>query len=178
MRHGCETTGDKVLETGMSAAHRYDRVAICLHWLVAALVLAQFLSGWNWGWFERGSEPRFYLFRTHIVLGSTILALALLRICWRLTHRPPPLPAGVSGKQALAARSTHALLYAAILLQPLLGLLAITAFGKSLGRWPRDLHNLGAKLIFAAILLHVAAVIWHELVRRDALLARMLPARS
>lgn len=161
----------------MSAAHRYDGVAIWLHWLVALLVLAQFLSGWNWGWVERGSEPRFYLFRTHIVLGSAILALALLRIFWRLTHRPPPLPAGMSGPKALAARATHGLLYAAILLQPLLGLLAITAFGKSLGRWPRDFHNLGAKLIFAALMLHVGAVVWHQLIRRDGLLARMLPAR-
>ena len=55
---------------------RYDKVAIWLHWLVAAMVLAQFATGWIWGFFERGSEPRFYLFRTHIVIGSIILATA------------------------------------------------------------------------------------------------------
>lgn len=162
----------------MNGRHRYDQVAVWLHWLVAVMVLAQFLTGWMWGWFERGSEPRFYLFRTHIFIGSTILALALMRVGWRFTHRPPPFPADMSRPQALAAHATHGLLYLAILLQPVLGLLTISAFGKSLGRWPRDLHNLGAKLIAAAVMLHVAAVAWHQLIRKDGLLSRMLPARS
>lgn len=162
----------------MARGVRYDPVAVWLHWLVALLVLAQFTTGWVWGWFERGSEPRFYLFRTHIFIGSTILALALVRVGWRFSHRPPPFPADMPRLQALAAHATHALLYLAILLQPILGLLAISAFGKSLGRWPRDLHNLGAKLIIAIVALHVGAVVWHQLIRRDGLLARMIPARS
>jgi cytochrome b561 len=56
-------------------------------------------------------------------------------------------------------------------------LLAISAFGKMLGRWPRDAHNLGAKLILAIVILHVAAAVWHQFIRKDGLLARMLPAR-
>lgn len=162
----------------MNGGVRYDPVAVWLHWLVAVLVLAQFFTGWVWGWFERGSEPRFYLFRTHIFIGSTILALALVRVGWRFSHRPPALPADMSRLQALAAHATHGLLYLAILLQPVLGLLTISAFGKSLGRWPRDLHNLGAKLIVAMVVLHVGAVVWHQFIRRDGLLARMMPARS
>ncbi|RUM98233.1 cytochrome b [Pseudaminobacter arsenicus] len=161
----------------MNGKVRYDPVAVWLHWLVAVLVLAQFATGWIWGWFERGSEPRFYLFRTHIFIGSTILALGLLRVGWRLGHTPPPLPADMSRLQALAAHATHRLLYLAILLQPVLGLLTISTFGKSLGRWPRDLHNLGAKLIVAIVALHVAAALWHQLIRKDGLLARMIPAR-
>jgi len=161
----------------MNERHRYDPVAIWLHWLVAVLVLAQFATGWIWGFFERGSEPRFYLFRTHITLGSAILALALARIGWRLTHRAPPLPQGMSRLQRIAAHAGHGLLYLAILAQPALGLLAISAFGKTLGRWPRDLHNLGAKLILAIVMLHVAAVVWHQFIRRDGLLSRMLPSR-
>lgn len=161
----------------MNETRRYDPVAIWLHWLVALLVLAQFATGWIWGFFERGSEPRFYLFRTHITLGSAILALAIARIFWRLTHRAPPLPEGMSRLQCIAAHAGHGLLYLAIVAQPVFGLLAITAFGKTLGRWPRDAHNITARLIVALVVLHVAAVIWHQLIRRDGLLARMLPAR-
>lgn len=161
----------------MTEKRRYDAVAIWLHWLVALLVLVQFATGWVWGFFERGSEPRFYLFRTHITLGSAILALAVARIGWRLTHPAPPLPEGMSRLQRIAAHAGHGLLYLAILVQPALGLLAISAFGKMLGRWPRDAHNLGAKLILAIVILHVAAVVWHQFIRKDGLLARMLPAR-
>ena len=155
----------------------YDRVSVTLHWLVAALVVIQFATGWVWGIFERGSDPRFVLFRIHLVAGTAILVLAMLRIGWRLTHRAPPLPQGTSRPITLAAKATHGLLYLAILVQPVLGLLTVTAFGKSLGRWPRDAHNLGAKLILALVILHVAAVVWHQFIRKDGLLARMLPAR-
>lgn len=157
---------------------RYDRVSIWLHWLVAAMVLVQFTTGWVWGYFERGSEPRFYLFRTHIYVGSAILALAVLRVGWRLTHPSPPLPAGMSRATQIAAKATHGLLYLAILVQPTLGLLVITDFGKSLGRWPGSVHVALSFVIFAIICLHVGAAIWHQFIKRDGLLNRMLPVRA
>lgn len=160
----------------MAAAHHYDRVSVWLHWLVAAMVLIQFVTGWVWDVYERGSDGRLYLFRTHIAVGTAILLLAVLRIGWRLTHRAPPLPEGMTTLQRLAAKATHGLLYLAILVQPALGLIAITAFGKMLGRWPRDLHVVLTNAIFAIIVLHVAAALWHQFIRRDHLLARMVPA--
>jgi len=156
----------------------YDRVTRSLHWLVAALVILQFATGWTWGYFERGTDGRFYLFRTHIYAGYAILGLALLRIYWRLTHRAPPLPNGMSRLTAVLAHTTHGLLYLAILVQPLLGILTITAFGKSLGRWPGQTHVVLAYGIFALVALHVAAALWHHFVRRDGLIHRMLPARQ
>lgn len=157
---------------------RYDTISMALHWLVAVLVVVQFATGWVWGIFERGSEPRFYLFRTHLVVGSVILALACLRIGWRLRHPAPPLQHAISRLHRIVAKATHGLLYLAILLQPTLGLLAITAFGKSLGAWPRGLHVTLSNVILAIVLLHVAAAFWHQFVRRDGLLLRMLPTRA
>lgn len=153
----------------------YDRVSKILHWLVAALALVQFATGWSWGYFERGSEPRFYLFRTHLFAGYAILALAVLRIGWRLTHRSPPMPAGMSRPTVIAAKATHGLLYLAILIQPILGVLAISAVGRSLG-WPGGVHVALSFVIAGIIALHIAAALWHQLVRRDDLLHRMLPA--
>jgi len=154
---------------------RYDRVAVWLHWLMAAMVAAQFATGWGWSAYERGSEPRFYLFRVHIYVGSAILALALARLAWRLTHPAPPLPAGMGRLTILASKATHGLLYAAILVQPALGLLTITSFGKSLGRWPREMHMQLVNVIFALVALHVAAALWHHFIRKDGLLGRMSP---
>lgn len=156
---------------------RYDKVAVWLHWLVAIMVLAQFATGWIWGFFERGSEPRFYLFRTHIVIGSIVLAAAILRMGWRLTHPAPPLPADMRPVQKALAWLTHRLLYLAILMQPVLGLLTITAFGKSIGRWPRDVHILLSYVIALIVAAHVAAAIWHHYIRKDGLLLRMTPWR-
>lgn len=156
----------------------YDRVSIWLHWLVAAMVISQFATGWIWGFFERGSDPRMYLFRTHLAVGTAILALALMRIGWRLTHPAPPLPADISRTVSIMAKSTHGLLYLAIVAQPVLGLLTVTAFGKSIGRWPRDLHVALSYVIFAIVILHVAAALWHQLIRRDGLIGRMLPGAT
>jgi len=154
----------------------YDRVSKILHWLVAALVLVQFATGWSWGYFERGSEPRFYLFRTHLFSGYAILALAVLRIGWRLKHPAPPLSAGLGRSTVIAAKATHGLLYLAILVQPILGIVTISAFGRSLG-WPGSVH-VGLSFVIAGIIaLHIVAALWHQLVRKDDLLHRMLPRR-
>lgn len=156
---------------------RYDRVSIWIHWATAALIAGLFATGWGWDAYERGTPGRMVLFRAHIVMGSTVLGLAVLRVVWRLTHPSPPLPAGMGRPTVIAARATHGLLYLAILVQPVLGLLAITAFGKTLGPWPRQLHANLTLFIFAIVALHIAAALWHQLVRRDGLLARMLPLK-
>lgn len=154
---------------------RYDRIAVWLHWLVAAAVIAQFLTGWIWSFFERGSEPRFYLFRAHIMVGSAILGLAMIRLGWRLTHPAPPLPAGMNRMMVRASKLTHALLYLAILVQPVLGLVSITSLGKSIGPWLRELHVTLSFVIAGIVALHVAAAFWHHFIRRDGLLLRMSP---
>lgn len=160
----------------MQDRHTYDRVSVWLHWTTAVLIVALFATGWSWGFFERGSTGRMVLFRAHIAMGSAVLALAVFRVGWRLTHAAPPLPAGMNRPTVIAARATHGLLYLAILVQPALGLLAISSFGKTLGRWPRELHSSLTWLILAIVLMHAAAAAWHQFVRRDGLLSRMLPA--
>src|SRR3546814_14452934 len=57
----------------------------------------------------------------------TILALSLLRLAWRLSHRPPPLPAAMPGWQVLAARATHLFFYVAMIALPLTGWLTASA---------------------------------------------------
>ncbi len=52
------------------------------------------------------------LFIGHKNLGTAVLVLMLVRIAYRLTHRPPPLPAGLPPLQRGVAAATHGLLYA------------------------------------------------------------------
>lgn len=155
----------------------YDAISRWLHWSIAGLVLLQFTTGLGWSFFERGSPGRLYLFRTHLASGYVVLALAALRIGWRLRRPAPPLPA-MSRPLAVAARATHGLLYLAILIQPALGIVTASAWGKTLGGWPGYLHIRLAYTIAAIVALHIAAALWHHFVWRDGLIHRMRPPRE
>src|SRR5262245_6164576 len=72
-----------------AAQARYSLVAILLHWTIAAAILMQFILATR----MHGRTPEaFALFQLHKSIGITILTLSLVRLAWRLTHRPPPEP--------------------------------------------------------------------------------------
>ena len=102
------------------ATRRYTRVAIALHWAIAALIFYNLLSGLAGDYLPRG------FFQFHISSGLTILALTLFRIVWRLTHKPPPL-LPMKKWEARLAHGVHALLYAAMLFVPWTGYVMISA---------------------------------------------------
>ncbi|MEH3046842.1 cytochrome b [Sphingomonas adhaesiva] len=101
-------------------AVRYSNVAIVLHWAIAALILYNLATGLFGEWLPRGA------FAFHISSGITILVLTVVRIVWRLTHRPPPFLPMTGGERALA-HGVHALLYVAMLALPLTGWAMVSA---------------------------------------------------
>jgi cytochrome b561 len=172
------------------AALRYTRTAIALHWLIAILVVGQIA----WGWWMQGIAkqpvgPRVDAFNLHKSVGMTILLLMMLRLAWRTRHPPPPVPAMPSW-QAWLAQTTHVLLYAALLIQPLVGYLGsevsgypVRFFGILLPSWAgknvelKDAlsvaHLATSWAIVALFAIHVAGALKHALIERDGLLARM-----
>lgn len=103
-----------------SAQRRYSTVAIALHWAIALLILYNLTSG-----LLRPVLPRDF-FVLHVSSGVTILLLSVVRVGWRLTHRPPPL-LPMPGWQSRLAHVVHPLLYAAMLLLPLSGWALVSA---------------------------------------------------
>jgi cytochrome b561 len=172
------------------AAGRYTRVAILLHWLVAALVIAQVC--WGWWMQEIPKQPaglRADAFNLHKSVGLTILALMIVRLGWRLGHRPPPLPP-IPAWQARLAHAVQALLYVALFAMPVAGYLGsvwsgypVKYFGLTLPGWgAKDVAlkdamsavHLGTSLVLVGLVaLHLAGALKHALVDRDGLLARM-----
>jgi cytochrome b561 len=170
---------------------RYTRTAIALHWVVAALVLLQI----GWGWWMQGIAkqpvgPRVDAFNLHKSLGLLILALMLARLAWRARHPPPPLE-GLARWRVIGAHASHRILYAGLILQPLLGLAGSIASGYPVRLFgvvlpalmgPHALvkdamsaaHLVVSWMLVATIAVHVAAAIGHGLAR-DGVLARMLP---
>lgn len=170
----------------------YTRTAIALHWLVAVLILAALPLGLTMT--EMPLSPQKLKFYSwHKWLGVTVFLLVLLRLVWRATHRPPPLPASLPAWQRQAASATHWLLYALMLTIPLSGWLMSSAKGfqtvylglipipdllakdEALGEILATVHAVLAYSLMALLTVHVAAAVKHHWVDRDEVLGRMLP---
>jgi cytochrome b561 len=103
-----------------TARMRYTNVAILLHWAIALLILFNLATGF----FHEAIPKGIWAF--HVSSGITILALTVIRIVWRLTHRPPPfLP--MAGWEKGLAHVVHFLLYCAMLAAPLTGWAMLSA---------------------------------------------------
>jgi len=178
---------------------RYHPVAILLHWTIALGILALIAIGLAMTHLGLAPMQKFELYQLHKSIGVTVLLAVLLRILWRLTHRPPPLPAMPPLERA-AAEGTHALLYVLMLVIPLSGwaLVSVSPFNLptvlyGLVPWPHlpvlpDLPNKGqveavakfihgklAWMLAALIALHAAAALRHQFVLRNGVLDRILP---
>lgn len=109
---------------------RYTAVAIVLHWAIAAAIL--FNIGLAWWMHPALDNPAtqargIIAFQAHKSIGLTVLLLSLMRLGWRFTHAPPPLPAAMPAWEKLAALATHWAFYALIILIPFTGWLYVSA---------------------------------------------------
>jgi cytochrome b561 len=176
---------------------RYGPVAMALHWLLAAMIVASL----GVGLYMTGlplSPARIKLYNWHKWAGVAILLLSALRLLWRLGHAPPPLPAlaaaGMPRWQRTGYRASHVLMYLLFLAVPLFGWAYSSAMGFPVvwfGLLPlpdfmpvdkelaeavlKPLHKGSAFTLGAVALLHVAAVLKHHWIDRDGILQRMWP---
>ncbi|MBO9512782.1 MAG: cytochrome b [Variovorax sp.] len=174
---------------------RWSAVARFLHWLVALLIAVQFVLGWlavSW----HLSPTKLNLFVWHKSTGMLVLALVLVRLAWRATHRVPALPLRMRRWERIAAGASHGLLYVAMLALPLSGwvinsasgvpfriywripLPSIAAPDKHLADLASAVHLALGIALLVLLLVHVAAALRHHYIQRDDVLARMLPWRS
>ncbi len=170
----------------------YSGPAQVIHWVTLALLAWSVWLAWGMVELELSLE-KFAQYNLHKSLGVTIWVLTVLRLIWRRVSPPPPLPATMPDWQRRAAGVSHALLYALLLIQPLIGIVhswsadfPIVIFGqvtlpnpmgpnKALQDSLGLLHAwLGWSLV-ALIGLHAAAAIKHQVIDKDNLLARMIP---
>jgi cytochrome b561 len=172
---------------------RLGPVSQLLHWTVVLLVAVLAIVGLSLD--SLPNTPRyFWVYDLHKSTGLTVLALAAVRLGWRLyAGAPPPLP-GIPAWQRRIAGATHALLYLLIFAMPLSGWLYDSASGLRPLRWfglfrvpklaaPDEAlagralaaHEWLFWLLLALVTLHAAAAVYHHVFRGNATLARMLP---
>lgn len=105
---------DRVLQQ-----QRYTSVAIAFHWIIAAFILFNICVGF---FMESLEQPlRLTVVSTHASIGMSVLGLAVLRILWRVTHRPPDFPPEMAQWEKWAAQLAHAFLYLLMIAMPLTG---------------------------------------------------------
>ena len=190
-----------------AGAQKYTRVAVLLHWLIALLILTNVALGLTAALLPDGALSdtaiRFVI-DTHKSIGITVLGLAILRVLWRLTHRPPALPAEFPGWERASAHAAHVALYVLIFAMPLSGWLHDSAWVAAashpmylfgLVQWPRigfimnldaatkeQLHNQFGALhtacsyaLYGVLALHIAGALKHQWIDRHSVLRRMMP---
>jgi cytochrome b561 len=171
---------------------RYPIPTILLHWTMATAIGGAWVIGQVMEELPRGAG-RAAATGSHALLGLAVAALLLPRLLARLLGGAPPA-AGPEWERRLAA-AAHLLLYGLMLAVPLTGL-AIAMSGRAplpvlglfeipnllqpfgLRRMLGGVHEVLSNLMLGAVALHVAATLWHALVRRDGVLRHMLPARQ
>lgn len=176
-----------------AASTRYSGLAIALHWLMALAILGMLGVG-LWMTDLKNSPTKIEVYTWHKWVGLTVLALAAIRLIWRVYRKPPPALSAAAWQQR-AASATHGLMYALMLAMPLSGWLqnsasgfpltwfglfkvpALVARDKAAFAFWQSTHEWLAYSLIALITLHIAAALKHQLIDRDQTLRRMLPAR-
>lgn len=172
----------------MSALKRYNTIMVILHWVLALFILgAIFIGAVVLDEMESGDPQKILLLKVHIIVGAGILLFTLLRLFVRFaTQQPAPLAGGNAAMNKLST-GVHHLLYLLTIFTVLSGVtLAISAglpavLLDRIGELPADYHEFAAheahevfaNLLLLAILLHVAAALYHQFVLKDKLLSRM-----
>ncbi|MFH5773800.1 cytochrome b [Paracoccus sp. NGMCC 1.201697] len=172
---------------------RYRSTARLLHWIVALLVLPMIAAGliMTQDGLARPLQDALFLLHKHI--GLLVLFLALLRILYRWFNPAPPLPLSMPDWQRRVAQTSHVLMYVLLVVMPVSGFIRVRAGGfpielldalgligpiprsKELADTASALHQAAAFLLIALICLHVAATLYHALIRRDGIWARIWP---
>ena len=169
----------------------YTTMAKLFHWSMATLILVMLALGFYMA--DLDSTPlKFQLFQWHKSVGILILLLLILRLLWRLTHRPPAYAVTMPLWQKAAAHTVHYGLYFLMFSMPMSGYVMSDAAGyhpnffglpvpmlsqhnPETASFLAERHTQMAWILLALIGIHVAAALYHHLRVKDATLRKMLP---
>jgi cytochrome b561 len=159
-----------------------------LHWLIAALVAAQFVIAWIMPDVGRNTRPVDAI-AWHLGVGTALLAAMACRVLWRVSHRPPATD--LRPPMRIASTLAHGALYLLLVVVPVLGwmnassrgwsvalanlvpLPALSATGSRFGHAMGDVHSVLAWVLLGIICLHIGAALLHRFVFRDEVMQRM-----
>jgi cytochrome b561 len=166
------------------------------HWATVVFVLLMIPAGLVMvqDGLDRTVQNALFIFHKNV--GVVVLLLVLARLAYRLAVPPPPLPDSMPAWQHRVSGITHGLLYALLIAMPIAGYVRVRAGGfpiealdalgiptlvprsESLAEFAKMLHWLGGFALAALIALHVAAALFHAIVKQDGVFSRIWPLKS
>jgi cytochrome b561 len=173
------------------APHRFAPLQRLLHWLMAVCIFAMLFIGV--GMVSTVTPKYLPLVLVHKTLGFALLVLVLIRLALRLHYGAPPLPVDLPAAMKLGAKLSHQVLYALMIVMPLLGLGMLWAAAYPVVLYggiqipallPQNdgvhtllwnAHFYLGFAFFALVLLHLAAGLFHALIRRDDVFETIAP---
>jgi cytochrome b561 len=177
--------------SGYTQPLSYSPTARLLHWLTAILVLIMIPVGIVMANLE-GGPTKDFLYNLHRSVGALLLPIVLVRLAYRVAHPAPPLPADLPVLLRWAAHANHWGLYALLIIQPLVGWIATSAYRAPVSFfwlfelppiWPVNrafseqaftVHRVIGVVIALLVCAHIGAALYHHFIRRDGTLMRML----
>lgn len=195
----------------VTSTSRYTKTAILLHWLIALCIFGMFALGWfmsdipkeaakqtafdlfNWGVYTwnvpEAISPRSFYFNVHKSIGVSIIGLVIIRILWRITHKPPAMLASYKVWERKLATSAHHLLYLLMVAMPVSGLIMAT-YSKYGVKWfgmPfikgldneamrlafKNVHGIIGFILLAIVAVHILGALKHKIVDKDDTMKRM-----
>jgi cytochrome b561 len=177
-----------------SAISRYSKTAMALHWIIAVLIVTNYVL-----YFVAETYPeaqREAYMTPHMSIGISILGLSLIRLFWRLGHKPPALPSELAGWQAMLSKLVHFIFYFLIIAIPFTGWLMVSAYPKAppvsyFGLFEIDLpfgkskalsgighegHEILTYALYGILALHVIGALKHQFADRMPFIQRMWPS--
>lgn len=193
--------------------NRYTKTAVFLHWLIAIGIFGMFAFGWymvdlpkeapkqisydlfNWGIYTwnlaEEESPRAFYFNLHKSIGITLLALIIIRILWRVSHKPPAALTSYKPWERKLSTAAHHILYLLMFLIPVSGLI-MSAAGKYGVKWFgidfiagfesdiireifHEAHEITGLIILAVLALHILGALKHKFIDKDDTMKRMMP---
>jgi cytochrome b561 len=185
----------------MQDVGRYTKTAVFFHWIIAVLIVVNVAFALLAE--SMGDENIRFMFDTHKSIGITVLGLVIMRLLWRMTHRPPALPPEYKSWERSASKITHWTLYFIMFAMPISGWLHDSAWKAApeiklnwfgLFELPRlgwimnmddatkeiwhdimgEAHEIGGYALYALVFLHIAGALKHQLIDKHRELQRMM----
>jgi len=181
----------------LNSRSRYGFIAASLHWIIVAGIVAQYFLAEAAEEQSDGPVGVFTAAGIHNSLGIAILALALLRILWRVVELPPAPPTTMKSYEIALARTVHVAFYFLLFAIPISGWVLATvdavplsffglfdlpqlstAGGTFSKEQLEDVHEILFNILLGLALLHAAAALKHHFFDHDGVLRSMLPWRK
>ena len=179
----------------MSNSASYTSTAKTLHWLMSLIIFGLLLLGFYMSDLPLSPE-KLQFYSWHKWAGVTIFLLAIIRLGWRITHKPPKMPAEMPLLQRRAAHLFHVALYVLMFMIPLSGWLMSSAKGyqtvwfgvlpipdllpkdKVVGDVLQELHEILNTVLIGILAIHILAALKHHFFDKDDVLKQMLPLKQ